>query len=340
MRHPKEDLTRRRFLRAMGLAGAAAALGGSRAWAQDSIILGEGRHRYEWVRGWLKLPDGVKLGSTHGCVAVDAKDRIFFNTDSAHAVIITDQDGHYLSSWGKQFGGSHGMTIVKEGDKEVLWLCSLGRSEVVKCTLDGEVLLTIPFPEKAGIYSSKGEYKPTSVTVAPSGDVYVGDGYGKHWVHQWNPKGEYIRSWNGEKGKAGKFNTPHGVQVDLRGPEPRLMVADRGNGRLQIFTLEGDYVDVVKEGLRMPCKIYIRGEDAIVPDLKGRITILDKHNKLVAHLGENSQEGLRGKFDVPVEQWKDGEFTAPHGAAWDSKGNAYVEDWNKPGRVNKLKRLA
>ncbi|HUR39476.1 MAG TPA: hypothetical protein VM222_08275, partial [Planctomycetota bacterium] len=33
------------------------------------------------------------------------------------------------------------------------------------------------------------------------------------------------------------------------------------------------------------------------------------------------------------------EFTAPHGACWDSKGDLYVEDWNKSGRVNKLKRV-
>jgi hypothetical protein len=128
------------------------------------------------------------------------------------------------------------------------------------------------------------------------------------------------------------------VAIDLRGAEPRVIVADRGNSRLQIFTLDGKYVDVVKEGLRNPCKVYLRGEDILIPDLQGRITILNKENKLIAHLGEANPEN-RGKFQTPPEKWKDGEFTAPHGAAWDSKGNAYVEDWNVAGRVTKLARI-
>jgi hypothetical protein len=335
------QVSRRSFL---GMAGAAAAFAplGLRALEsrQDKVILGDGKHKYEWVKNWLKLPAGVTLSSTHGCVAVDSKDRIYFNTDNENSVIIVEADGTFVKSWGKDFkGGSHGMTIAKDGDKEVLWLSHTGRSEVVKCTLDGEVLMTIPFPEKSGVYKAKNEYRPTSVAIAPNGDVYVGDGYGKHHVHQWNAKGEYIRSWNAADGAAGKFNTPHGVAIDTRGPEPKVIVADRGNGRLQIFTLDGKYVDVVKEGLRMPCKVYLRGDDILIPDLKGRITILGKDNKLIAHLGDNADEKLRGNFGAAPEVWKDGEFTAPHGAAWDSKGNAYVEDWNKTGRVSKLLRI-
>jgi hypothetical protein len=334
------QVSRRSFL---GMAGAAAAFAplGLRALesSQDKVILGDGKHKYEWVKNWLKLPEGVTLKSTHGCVAVDSKDRIYFNTDNEHSVIIVEADGTFVKSWGKDFkGGSHGMTIAKEGDKEVLWLSHTGRSEVVKCTLDGEVLMSIPVPEKSGVYKAKNEYRPTSVAVAPNGDVYVGDGYGKHHVHQWNAKGEYIRSWNGADGAAGKFNTPHGVAVDTRGPEPRVIVADRANKRIQVFTLDGKYVSHHEEGLRNPCKVYIRGEDILIPDLQGRITILDKNNKLVAHLGEANPEN-RGKFQTPSAKWKDGEFTAPHGAAWDSKGNAYVEDWNAEGRVTKLLRI-
>ena len=54
---------------------------------------------------------------------------------------------------------------------------------------------------------------------------------------------------------------------------------------------------------------------------------------------QHSDASLRGKNPVPPEKWKDGEFTAPHGACWDSKGDLYVEDWNATGRINKLKRI-
>ena len=340
-----KNYSRRDVIRMFGISGAAAAVLPARVFAeraaQGKIILGDGAHKYEWIDGWAKLPAGMKyVGSTHGNVQVDAKDRVYFNTDTENAVMVFEPDGTFVKAWGKEFrGGSHGMKIAKEGDKEVLWLCSLGRSEVIKLTLDGEVLMTIPFPEKSGVYKSKGEYKPTGVTIGPNGDVYVGDGYGKSWCHRFNAKGEYLSSWNGEKGQAGKFSTPHGMCLDLRGAEPRLIVADRGNHRLQVFTLECEYVSVVNEGLRSPCTAYIRGEDVVVPDLQGRITLLDKDNKLIAHLGENEDKKKQGNFQVKPEEWKDGQFTAPHGAAWDSKGNLYVEDWNVAGRFNKLKRL-
>ena len=338
------EYSRRDVMRLFGVAGAAAAMLPSRIFAertaQDKIILGDGAHKYEWIKGWAKLPEGMKyVGSTHGNVGVDAKDRVYFNTDSDNAVIIFEPDGTFVKGWGKEFRGAHGMKIAKEGDKEVLWLCSLGRSEVIKLTLDGEVLMTIPFPEKSGVYKAKGEYKPTGVAIAPNGDIYVGDGYGKSWVHQWNAKGEYIRSWDGSEREGGRFQTPHGVCLDLRASTPYLIVADRGRSRLQTFTLDGKFVSEAKEGLRSPCTLNILGDDIIVPDLQGRITILGKDNKLIAHLGENEDPKKRGNFGVAPEDWKDGQFTAPHGATWDSKGDLYVEDWNKSGRINKMKRI-
>src|SRR5687768_12007352 len=124
-------MSRRSFIGAMGMAGAAGALP-RLAWGQDKVLFEAGGNKYEWVSGWLKLPEGVSLASTHGCVAVDAQDRIFFNTDNENAIIIVDNDGKYVKSLGKDFkGGAHGMTIVKEGDKEVLFLSSLSRNEVL-----------------------------------------------------------------------------------------------------------------------------------------------------------------------------------------------------------------
>lgn len=329
-------MSRRSFVGTVGAVAVGACAPG-RVWGrQDKIVLEAGPNKYEWVSGWLKLPSNVSLSSTHGCVAVDSQDRIFFNTENENAVIIVDNDGNYVKSFGKDFkGGAHGMTIVKEGDKEVLWLSSLSRSEILKCSLDGEVLLAIPYPEKSGVYSKKQEYKPTSVAVAPNGDVYVGDGYGKSWCHRFNAKGEYVQSWN--EGKGGKLNQPHGIQIDTRGAEPIVAVADRGNSQIQTFTLDGKPIAAHKEGLRRPCKVYVRGELTLIPDLQGRITLLDKDYKLIAHLGENEDPKKQGNFGV--KEFKDGQFTAPHGAAIDSKGNLYVEDWNTLGRVNKLRKV-
>lgn len=334
-------VSRRDVMAGFGALGALFAMG-PRAWAQDKVVLGEGDHKYEWVPGWAKLPEGVTFSSTHGCAQPDSKDRIYVNTDNKNAIIVFENDGTYVKSLGQDLGGgNHGMQILKQGDAEVLYLAHLGRHEIVKMDLEGKVLMTIPWPEACGVYKNKNEYKPTMVAVAPSGDIFVGDGYGKSWLHRFNAKGEYAKSWNGKETKSGPLRTPHGVWVDQRGKQPLLAVADRSNGRIVWYDFDGGYVTETEKGLlRRPCKVFIQGDDVLIPDLKGRVTILGKDNKLIVHLGDNSNPGFRGNFGVKPADWKDGEFTAPHGACWDSKGNLYVEDWNKTGRVTKLKRLA
>ncbi len=337
-------LSRRRFLSAATLTGAAAGIGATlrvrSASAATPIVLGTGRHRYEWVSGWGLLPGGKDYGNTHGGIIIDASEKVYVNTDTADAVLTFDTDGRFLGSWGKEFaGGLHGMTLVRECDREILYLTHTGRHEVVKTTLDGQVIMAFPFPTPAGIYSTPDQYKPTGVAVAPNGSVYVGDGYGLSWVHQYAPNGAYVRSWGGLGTDPGKFNTPHGVLVDTRRNPPVLVIADRENGRLQIFDLDGNLIEAVNGILRRPCGAHLQGDDLVVPDLDGRVTILDNANKLITHLGENPNASLRANNGVDKNQWQDGLFLAPHSARWDSDGNLYVMDWNFRGRMTKLRRI-
>jgi sugar lactone lactonase YvrE len=304
------------------------------------IILGSGAHTYEWVKGWAKLPDGMRFGNTHGAVVIDSQGRIFMNTDSEHAVIIFDPDGKYIKSWGKEFkAGTHGMALVKEGKTEYLYLTHTGRHEVIKATLDGDVVWTLGYPKEPNVYKAAAEFKPTGVAFAPNGDFYVTDGYGKFWVHQYNAKAEYIRSWGGLGSEPGKLNNPHGIWMDTRGQTPVVMVADRGNSRLQNFTLDGKHIGFVTETLRRPSNMDQRGQDIAVADLAGRVTILGKDNKVIVHLGDNPDPAKRGKNGVPPEQWVDGEFISPHCPRWDAEGNLYVLEWLSSGRITKLKRL-
>src|SRR5206468_2754925 len=80
---------------------------------------------------------------------------------------------------------------------------------------------------------------------------------------------------------AGHTSCPHGLMVDRRGAEPMLVVADRGNRRLQYFNLSGEHVKFVTEELRAPCHFHTQGDAMVIPDLESRVTIFDKENKLV-----------------------------------------------------------
>jgi hypothetical protein len=333
---------RRNRMRACGLVAGLMAWGmlSKQSDAKAGVTLGQGRHSYEWVSGWLKLPPGMNVGQTHGDVVVDSQDRVYFSVDTGNAIFETDTEGHVARVFGQTLGGGvHGMRLVREPvGREVIWLAHLTRHEVIKVSLDGEILMTIPFPDRSGMYKDAKEYVPTALDVAPNGDVYVVDGYGRNWLHRFSAKGDYVQSWNGTEG-AGPFREPHGVGLDLRGPEPRVVVADRRNHRLQRFTLDGKYVDKVEKDLRLPSKVVTRGKDLLVVDLDGRVTVFDESYEVLAQLGDNTNLELRGKYAVPPSDWKEGEFIAPHGAAWDSKGNMYVADWNAFGRINKLARL-
>lgn len=305
------------------------------------VIVGAGAHRYRWVEGWGERGDGKELGSTHGCLVVDDKGQLLANTDTEAAVLVFSAEGKLQATWGKEWkGGLHGMCLRKEGDEQFLYLAHTGRHEVVKATLQGKVVWTLGWPQGAGIYESEEQYKPTAVAVAPDGSLFVADGYGKSWVHVYGPDRSYRKSIGGLGKEPGKFRTPHGLLLDTRGEEPLLLVADRENARLQWFTLAGEFVRKCDQGLKRPCNVWPLADGCLaVADLVGRVTILDREDKVVCHLGDNAEAKLQQTNAVDREHWRAGTFFAPHSVCADEGGNLYVMDWNRLGRITKLQKL-
>lgn len=334
-------LSARLFLPLLPLIAAAIARAPWRDATREEPTLGAGTHAYRWVSGWGALPEGMQLGNTHGCIATDSRGRIYLNTDTENSVVVLEPDGTFVGAWGKELaGGLHGMTIVREGEREVAYLAHTSRHQVIQTTLEGEVLWTLDYPASTGLYESAQSFNPTSVAVAPNGDFFVADGYGKSWIHKYDAQRVHLTSFGGPGAEPGKLSTPHGLMIDTRGDAPRLYVADRENHRLQIFDLEGKLLGVVEGDLRRPCNVFQRGSDIVVADLAGRVSIFDERDRLICHLGDNPDESKRAQNGIGRELWKDGEFIAPHAACWDARGDLYVVDWNFLGRVSKLARAA
>ena len=306
----------------------------------DGPLLGAGEHTYRWVPGWAKLPAGMSLGNTHGCIAVDRDDNVYVNTDTEHAIVVFDRAGNFLRSFGKELaGGLHGMLLRQEGKEQFLYLAHLGRHEVLKTTLDGEILWTLGYPAESGLYDDPSRFLPTSVAVAPTGELFVADGYGLSWIHVFDRERKYVRTLGGLGNQRGQFNTCHGIAIEEWNGAPALFVADRENHRLQVLDLAGRVLSVSPGELRRPCHVEVRDGALLVPDLAGRVTILGPAGEALAQLGDQPDEGLRARNDVGAERWKDGEFLSPHCARWDSRGDLYVVDWNFLGRVTKLERV-
>ncbi|MFO1078733.1 MAG: peptidase [Planctomycetota bacterium] len=307
----------------------------------EPVLLGAGDHVYRWVVGWACTQDGKDLGNTHGCMVVDRAGRLLANTDTDHAVVVFGTDGKQTGAWGAEFrGGLHGMCYRVEDGQEVLYLAHTARHEVVKTRLDGTVLWTLGWPEASGVYEQEDQFKPTAVAVAPDGRIYVADGYGRSWVHEYDAERKYVKSFGGRGTEPGKMQTPHGLWMDTRGKQPLLLVCDRENHRLQWFDLDGTFVRLMDKDLRRPCNVWPLGDGGLaVADLAGRVSILGKDDVPIVHLGDNPDEKKRAQNGIVREQWKDGEFLSPHSVCADAQGNLYVMDWNFLGRITKLEKM-
>lgn len=341
------DMTRRTFAARIGTGLAAPMiLGASGKSGSARPILGSGEHRYEAIHDWGELPAHIKYGNTHG-VCEDSQGRIYVHhtvngaSESHDSMVVFDHKGKFIKSWGKEFkGGAHGLHIRKEGKQEFLYLCDTKRALVVKTTLDGEEVFSLSYPTESEAYKDKIKYSPTNLAIAPNGDIYVGDGYGSSYINQYNSKGEFMRTFGGKGKEPGQLNCPHGITIDTRGAAPIVMVADRGNNRIQNFSLDGKHLGFIT-GTNLPCHFHERQGEFVIPDLGARVTLMGRDNQVIAHLGDDSEANNWRKLRVePRDKFIPGKFVCPHGACFDHQGNIFVVEWVEVGRVTKLRKVA
>lgn len=336
--------TRRAFLATSAVAGLAPSLiGMSRKHADDPVILGEGEHTYECIHDWLRPPDGLKWGDTHG-LCRDSSGRIYVahtvHPTSARpdAIVVFDSEGNFIESWGGEFrGGAHGLDIREEDGEEFLYHCDIQRRVVVKTTLRGEPVWTRVAPIEAEVYNDGSDFIPTNVAFAPDGGFYIADGYGSSYIHQYANDGSYQRTFGGKGSGEGQFDCPHGLWVDPRGSRSRLVVADRSNRRLQYLSLEGEHLWYIKEDIRRPCHFKTRGELMLVPDLESVVLLLNRNNIVVARLGDGHPTSLRG---AAREDFIPGKFIHPHDGIFLANGDILIAEWVPIGRMTLLRKVS
>jgi hypothetical protein len=352
--------TRREFLAAA--TAAPMLIGMTNKSGTKAPILGGGAFKYEAIHDWGELPPNIKWGNTHGVVE-DSQGNVYVHhtvhatSESADSMVVFDRKGRFVRSWGKEFRGvAHGLHIRKEGRDEFLYLTVNAsnprmtpqpamHSVVVKTTPRGEIVWKIQGPPDVEAYKPAADgapkrYNPTNIAIAPNGDVYVGDGYGSYYVNQYNRNAEYIRTFGGRGSEPGQLAEPHGIWVDTRPSTPVLVVADRRNNRLQRFTLDGKHIDFI-QGFRLPCHFDERKGMVVVPDLHGRVTLLDRENRIVEHLGDSNAPDWNNPLRTkPREAFIPGQFICPHGACFDHDGNIFVVEWVEVGRVTKLRHVS
>jgi hypothetical protein len=343
----KLSMNRKNFLTLSGLGLAAAALPRSLRAAEPvspgAVVsgparTGNGEWVYETVPGWGALPAGETLAPTHGGFAWDSAGNLYMNTDGPSGTLVFGPDGKFLKSIAREYKEIHGMVIAKEGAEEFIYAACLGHKAVIKLRLDGTLVQKVGAPAAAGYKDPKG-WSPTSVAFGPDGRMYVANGYGDSRVHIFDKDLNWVSAFGGLGTNDGRFRTCHGIVLDTRGKTPLLLVADRENGRLCHYDLEGKFVANRAQHLRRPCQISIHGKFIAVSELQGRVTILDGSDTLVAFLGDNPDRIAWANYKYPVAKFRDGLFNSAHGVIFAPNGDLYVSDWSVHGRVTKLVRV-
>jgi len=332
-------MNRRKFLQPSSLAAAGITVMPSllHAGNKEDIIFGHNNKRYRLDTKWGALDfSRYPVKDCHEMVQ-DSKGRIILLTnETKNNVIIYDKKGKLLTTWGNEYPGAHGLTLFNENGQEVLFICDNNRHQVIKTTLEGRVLLTLDYPKETGEYTKAEEYVPTETTIAPNGDIYVADGYGKDFITQYNYKGEYIRHWGGRGAEEKHLKNAHGICYDHRDRNnPILIVTSREQNAFKRYTLEGKFIDTIALPGAWVCRPVIRGDYLYAAVLQsqsslwkesGFITILDKNNKVVSNLA-GSEPVYNG--NTPDEMYQTIKaFQYPHDVCIDDEENMYVAQWN------------
>ncbi|WP_250846686.1 6-bladed beta-propeller [Aquisphaera insulae] len=305
------------------------------------VRMGCGAMTFDTVPGWGLKADGTSaIGPCHGGVAVGKDGSIY---TSAHAgVFVFSPDGKVIRSFlGDKYSDMHDIKIRSEDGGEFLYAARNNNAEGLKLNAQtGEIVLKLPFPKESGLDLKK--FNPTAITVAPNGDIFLSDGYASDHIFKFDRTGKYLMHFGTQGDGLKEFHTAHGMTLDTRYEPARLLICDRNHqpkGRLVHYDLDGKFLGEVVTGLGMPTSANVQGDFVSVPDLHGRLVILDRTNTIIAVLGNNPDPKQGGNYNVPQDKWVEGLFSGTHGSSWDLDGNLYVQDWNVAGRIMKLVRV-
>jgi hypothetical protein len=275
---------------------------------------------YDVVGGWTDLsaiPGAASCWVHNALVTTDGGEVIAFH---GGRLVAFDTDGHLLRVVETDLTEGHGITLVREGDEEFLWVsdpgfvfdCSAGDGDpdwaslfgkgvrcqtaeprVVKMTLDGQIRaeLAIPVQDPAIPAGPMGPYCPCGCAVdeerfGGTGDIWVADGYGSGLVHRYDKHGNHLSTVTGEEG-TGRLLCPHAIFIDRRNDKtPELYIADRINVRVLVYDLKGRYLRTFGETfLNSPSDFAQWGQLLVVAELYQRLAVLSPDDELLGYLG-------------------------------------------------------
>lgn len=231
---------------------------------------------------YFVLPGDANFGEI-SAVATNSKGHVFIlsrsnakgdiHGGSATQLFEFDASGKYIRELGRDlysFGYGHGVRVDKDDN---IWVIDKGTDMVTKFNnRTGKVMmvlgrreeLTTPYWERhaedrVGKPAEEGGFgEPTDVAWDSKGNIYVSDGYVHSRVAKYDRDGNWVGTWGKRGNGPGEFWTVHNIFVDKN---DHVWVADRSNGRLQVFDTEGNFLKEVIINVATPPRQPLMGHE-------------------------------------------------------------------------------
>jgi len=229
--------------------------------------------------------------------------------------------GAVKSSFGSgMFYMPHGLRIDHEGNT---WVIDTGLHQVMKFS-KGQTNPSLVLGEKFVPGNDARHFcKPTSVSVASSGTIFVADGYCNNRVAVFDKFGNHVRDIRGN------WNVVH--SIELYEKEDMLCIADR----------EGQQVECLSAGIRSP---KFLGQSLSSISNLGRVyAIAGRGDTLIAVNGQGFFKNPQGvSVDINnnnqiFDTWGDG-LKNPHDVALDRLGDAVYVVEIGPNTIRKFEK--
>ena len=138
----------------------------------------------------------------------------------------------------------HSTVIGKVGEDWRLFLPANNDALVAVIDLDGNLDFTLSRPEFDQYRDKDLTFAPTAAALVDQ-TLFVADGYGANYISTADvTRRQWIGIFGGKTDdptENGRFSTAHGI-TSHHTNHHHLVIADRPNSRLQVHTLEGDFV--------------------------------------------------------------------------------------------------
>jgi hypothetical protein len=201
-----------------------------------------------------------------------------------HFVVTFDRNGALIDSWTRNdhmFGKVNRIFSDPNDPGRHLWISDSKRQKIFKFTREGDLVMQIGEIEARSL--PENPWKAEDIAWLPNGDFYT---VGLARIDRFNAAGELQASLLSPGSGPGQFADLHGLILDA--DRHRILVADRGNSRIQVFDDEWHFVEEWPN-IYAPYAMRMQTSDGhvwVADGFTSKFLRYDLHGRLVTSWGQ------------------------------------------------------